>query len=125
MSYELDIVGYWNVLWDNSDEVKSEQKERMNEFWGDNSWQEAAYEAWRGLFGDMIEKKANDAIIQAYRKRLKEKAGFRYVPDPIPMRNMKGTPIYYLFFASHSEAGSKITKSIFKKYQARGYARGV
>jgi len=73
----------------------------------------------------MIEKKANDAVIQAYRKRLQEKATFKYVPDPIPMRNKKGVPIYYLFFASHNEAGNRIAKSIFKKYQSKGYSHGV
>jgi three-Cys-motif partner protein len=114
-----------NVLWGNPDGVKPSQIERMNAFWGDNSWREAAYEARRGLFGDMIEKKTNEAIIQAYRKRLKEKAGFIFVPDPIPMRNMKGVPIYYLFFASHNEAGDRIATAVFKKSQTKGFAHGV
>jgi three-Cys-motif partner protein len=114
-----------NVLWGNPDGVKPGQIERMNAFWGDDSWREAAYEAQKGLFGAMIEKKANDAVIQAYRKRLQEKAAFKYVPDPIPMRNKKGVPIYYLFFASHNEAGNRIAKSIFKKYQSKGYSHGV
>ena len=114
-----------NVLWGNPDAVKPLQIERMNAFWGDESWREAAYESRRGLFGDMIEKKTNEAIIQAYRKKLKDKAGFKYVPDPIPMRNMKGVPIYYLFFASHNEAGNKIANSIFMKYRTQGESRGV
>jgi three-Cys-motif partner protein len=114
-----------NVLWANPDGVRVDQIERMNAFWGDDSWREAAYEARRGLFGDMIEKRTYEAIIQAYRKRLKEKGGFKFVPDPIPMRNMKGAPIYYLFFASHNEAGNKIATSIFKKYRTKGLAHGV
>jgi len=113
-----------NILWANPNAVRPEQIGRMNAFWGDESWKEAAYESRRGLFGDMIEKKTNDAIIHAYGKRLKEKASFRYVPDPIPMKNKKGVPIYYLFFASHNEAGNRIAKSIFKKYKTKGLGYG-
>lgn len=114
-----------NVLWADPDSVRPDQKARMNTFWGDDSWRAAAYEARRGLFGDIIEKKTNDAIIHAYGERLKDKAGFRFVPDPIPMRNKKGVPIYYLFFASHNEAGDRIAKAIFKKYQTKGYVHGA
>ena len=114
-----------NVLWGNPERVKAGQIERMNAFWGDDSWREAAYEARQGLFGDMMEKTKPGAIIQAFRKRLKEIAGFKFVPDPIPMKNMKGVPIYYLFFASHNEAGNRIATAIFKKYRTRGIVHGV
>jgi hypothetical protein len=36
------------------------------------------------------------------------------------MRNSLGATIYYLFFASHNQTGSKIAESVFKKY--RNYA---
>ena len=49
-------------------------------------------------------------------------AGFRFVPDPIPMRNSKGAVVYYLFFASHNEAGDRIARQIFRKYRSRGVA---
>jgi three-Cys-motif partner protein len=114
-----------NVLWGNPDGVKPDQIARMNAFWGDDSWRDAAYESRQGLFGDMIEKTANDAIIQAYRKRLQEKAGFKYVPNPIPMKNKRRASIYYLFFASNNETGNRIARAIFKKYEAKGYSHGV
>lgn len=110
-----------NVLWSNPDAVPSAQIERMNEFWGDSSWREIAYESRPGLFGDMLEKATNQDIIRAYQDRLKEVAGFKYVPHPIPMRNSRGVTIYYLFFASHNETGAKIARSIFKKYRDFGY----
>ena len=44
------------------------------------------------------------------------KAGFEYVPKPIPVRNSRGAVIDYLFFASHNKTGGKIAKGIFKKY---------
>jgi len=109
-----------NILWSNPDTVPSSQIKRMNEFWGDDSWRKAAYEARRGLFGDILEKTPNLAIIKAYQARLKEVAGFKYVPDPMPMRNKKGVEIYYLFFASHNKTGSKIASSILGKYKNLG-----
>lgn len=114
-----------NVLWGDPESVRTDQVDRMNAFWGDDSWRDSAYEARRGLFGDLIEKRPNEAIVQAYRRRLQEKAGFKFVPDPISMRNGKGVPIYYLFFASHNEAGNRIAADIFKKYRTRGLAHGV
>ena len=109
-----------NILWTNPDAVLPSQIERMNAFWGDHSWRNAAYEARRGLFGDIMEKTTNLAIIKAYQARLKEVAGFKYVPDPMPMRNKKGVEIYYIFFASHNRTGSKIASSIFGKYKNLG-----
>jgi three-Cys-motif partner protein len=106
-----------NMLLINPEAAKPDQIARMDRFWGDDSWRSAAYESCRGLFGDMIEKKTNDAVIQAYKKRLKEKAGFDYVPDPIPMKNIRGAAVYYLFFASNNKTGYKIAKAIFKKYR--------
>ena len=55
-----------------------------------------------------------------YRKRLKEVAGFKYVPEPIPMRNSKNAVVYYLFFASSNSTGEKIVKEIFDRYRNRG-----
>jgi three-Cys-motif partner protein len=110
-----------NVLWSNPDTVPSAQIERMNEFWGDDSWREIAYKLRPGLFGNMREKATNQDIIRAYQDRLKDVAGFKYVPDPIPMRNSRGVAIYYLFFASHNETGAKIARSIFKKYRDFGF----
>ena len=106
-----------NILWSDPDGVSPSQIKRMNAFWGDDSWRQVAYESRRGLFGDMIEKTTNEAIIKAYQMRLKEKAGFKCVPNPIPMRNSRGVTIYYLFFASHNETGARIARSILKKYR--------
>jgi three-Cys-motif partner protein len=110
-----------NVLWGNPHAVPVAQTARFNEFWGDDSWREIAYKSQSGLFGDMPEKTTNLEITRAYQARLKEIAGFKHVPDPIPMRNSKGVTIYYLFFASQNETGAKIARNIFKKYKDFGY----
>jgi three-Cys-motif partner protein len=109
-----------NILWTNPDKVGQKQLGRMNAFWGDESWREAAYEKQQGLFEAIEEKTSNPIIAEAFRKRLNKTAGFNYVPDPIPMRNTKGATIYYLFFASPNETGGKIVKEIFNKYKNKG-----
>jgi three-Cys-motif partner protein len=109
-----------NVLWRNPDAVAPDQARRMTIFWGDESWREAAYKKELGLFGEMEEKATNEDVIAAYGKRLKEVAGFKYVPDPIPMRNSRGNVVYYLFFASHNQTGDRIARDVFKKYRNKG-----
>jgi three-Cys-motif partner protein len=109
-----------NILWHNPDRVSHEQANRMSSFWGDDSWRQAAYTKQLGLFGPIEEKTGNDAIAEAFGHRLREVAGFKFVPEPIPMRNTKGGVVYYLFFASPNETGGKIVKSIFDKYRNAG-----
>lgn len=109
-----------NVLWRNPDKVSKSQIARMNAFWGDDSWRNAAYTKTKGLFGDIEEKAGIELIVEAYQDRLKKVAGFAFVPDPIPMRNTSGAILYYLFFASPNPTGAKIVKQIFDKYKNRG-----
>lgn len=109
-----------NVFWRNPEKVATNQIERMDKLWGDRSWREAAYEKTRDLFGEIEVKADNEAVAEAFRKRLQEAAGFKYVPHPMPMRNEKGAVVYYLFFASQNETGARIVKNIFDKYRARG-----
>lgn len=110
-----------NILRKDPSKVDKVQIERMNAFWGDESWRDAAYEKRKDLFDDTFEEKtSNRTIAEAFRKRLKEKAGFKYVPEPIPMRNTTGATLFYLFFASHNKTGEKIAKHIFSKYKNKG-----
>lgn len=113
-----------NVLLGNPEKVDKTQIERMNAFWGDGSWREAAYQEQLGLFETMKEKTSNQIIAEAFRKRLRDVAGFSYVPEPIPMRNKKGATIYYLFFASPNKTGHNIVKDIFEKYKNKGLPNG-
>jgi three-Cys-motif partner protein len=113
-----------NVLKKNRSQVQDAQAERMTAFWGDESWQQAGYTKQPGLFGEIEEKEPNAEVAAAYQKRLKDVAGFKYVPDPMPMRNSKGAIIYYLFFASHNETGDRIAKAVFKKYANMGVPHG-
>jgi len=108
-----------NVLWHDPIRVDPSDLERMNAFWGDESWRETAYTTDRDLFG-LTEKETNEIVAEGFRKRLHEKAGFTYVPEPLPMRNSRGAIVYYLFFASQKPVARKIVEDIFKKYEKRG-----
>ena len=108
-----------NVLWRDPEGVENPQKARMNAFWGDESWRAIAYRTDTTLFGDP-EKQSNEVVAEAFRRRLKEVAGFARVPDPMPMRNSKGAIVYYLFFASQKNTAEDILLDIFEKYQKRG-----
>ncbi len=109
-----------NVLWRDRQGVSPEQIQRMNAYWGDESWKKVAYApSDQGvLFGPPEEEKAsNAAIVEAFRKRLKEAAGFKYVPQPIAMRNLQNAVVYYLYFASQKPVAEGIVRDIFSKYQ--------
>jgi three-Cys-motif partner protein len=109
-----------NVLWNIPEKVEQNQIERMDAFWGDSSWKEIAYNKEQGLFGTIPVKNPIEIIADAFRKRLKEVAGFGYVPEPMPMRNTRGGIVYYLFFASPNKTGAKIVKDIFNRYRDKG-----
>lgn len=104
-----------NVLRRDTGKVADSQAERMTRFWGDDSWRDAAYSTSGNLFG-WEEKQTNQDMVRAYRKRLREVAGFEYVPEPLPMRNGQNAVVYYLFFASPNDTGRRIVKDIFRKW---------
>lgn len=108
-----------NVLWSRPEGVAEEDLRRMTLFWGDASWRDVAYVPELNLFGDVdiVKRPGNEPIVKAFRSRLREVAGFAFVPEPIPMRNTKGAVVYYLFFASHNAAGDRVARSIFEKYR--------
>lgn len=112
-----------NVLWRKPEDVSSSQINRMNRFWGDDSWREEAYSPspQMKLFGEKEdeEKVSNEMIAEAFRRRLKKAAGFANVPAPIAMRNTQNAIVYYLFFASHKPVAEHIVQDIFKKHTNR------
>ncbi len=110
-----------NVLWHNRSGVDHADILRMDIFWGDESWSQVAYHQQPNLWGDIVDfKESNIAIASAFRKRLKEVAGFAYVSEPLPMRNSIGATVYYLFFASQQKVADNIIRYIFDKYRNRG-----
>ncbi len=108
-----------NALWRNPDKVSPEQSLRMTRFWGDESWKQIAYSTAGNLFG-VPEKEPNETIAEAFRQRLVKVAGFKRVPEPLPMRNSRGAIVYYLFFASQVGVAENIVNYIFAKHGERG-----
>jgi three-Cys-motif partner protein len=107
-----------NVLKHDPDRVPTDQAERMTRFWGDDSWKTSAYSTSGNLFG-YEEKTNNEAIANAFRLRLLEVAGFKYVSRPLAMRNSRNAVVYYLFFASPKPVALEIVKDIFEKHERR------
>jgi three-Cys-motif partner protein len=109
-----------NAIWKNPSKVPKDGVKRMTSFWGDETWKNAAYapSPQNDLFGapEMV-KQDNEAIVAAFRERLKTVAGFKVVPDPLPMKNSTKAVVYYLFFASQKPVAEKIITDIFRKYR--------
>ena len=108
-----------NVLWRNPEGVSAKDIERMNAFWGDDSWRKIAYTSTRDLFG-YLEKEDNETVAEAFGDRLRKVAQFKHVPKPLPMRNSRGATVYYFFFASNKPVASRIIEHIFTNYKKRG-----
>ena len=106
-----------NVLWRRPDLVPQDRLAKMDLVWGDRSWQDVLYAVEPDLFGGTLRKVPNEEVAEAFRKRLRDAAGFKYVPAPIAMKNSVGATIYYVFFATHNETGAKIVDQIFTKYR--------
>lgn len=108
------------ALWTDTSAVDPGSVSRMTAFWGDDSWRRAAYVPQLDLFGgESLQKTGNEPVVAAFRERLKKVAGFKYVPEPMPMRNSTKSVIYYLFFASPKEVAADIVVDIFNKYRSR------
>jgi three-Cys-motif partner protein len=111
-----------NVLKDKQADANDSQIQRMNRFWGDDSWRQAAYSTQADLFGeDVTKKNDNQAVVDGYIKRLKEVAGFKHVSRPIAMRNQNKATVYFLLFASQKKVATDIVDDIFNKYRLKGF----
>jgi len=109
-----------NAIWRNPDKAGKDGVERMNRFWGDNSWRNIAYAPSKQqslFFEPDTEKQDNETIVTAFRERLKKVGGFSCVPEPLPMKNKTNAVVYYLILASANATAGKIIESIFKNYR--------
>jgi three-Cys-motif partner protein len=111
------------VLLRNGGTVPTSQMEVMDTWWGDRTWFDDIYKSaeQQSMFeGDVgYNKAAAHAVVRSYQKRLATAGGFEFVPDPVPMLNSKGSPIYWLFFASNHPVASRIATDIFNSYRRK------
>jgi three-Cys-motif partner protein len=112
-----------NVLFEDISKAKPDDIERMNAFWGDESWRQLLYREQKTLFGETRHVRIEDyqALAKEFCKRLKQ-IGFKDVPKPILMTNGKNGPLYYLCFASQKSVAKDIMNDIFDKYRKAYYA---
>lgn len=107
-----------NVLWLSPEGVRNSDIQRMDAFWGDDSWKKIAYRELKDLFGESRQiRERIQVVAQAYKERLQKIAGFAHVSEPLPMRNTRRSIVYYLFFASHKPVARNIVTNIFNKYR--------
>jgi three-Cys-motif partner protein len=102
------------VLWRHR-EASEHAKEAMTRFWGDTSWEEAAYQEERGLFGPIRTKRGNLAIVEAYSRRLLALTPGLKIGTPFPVKTEGNSDIYYLIFGSMKGLGVKIWNEIARK----------
>lgn len=107
-----------NVLIRDPSKMDLRQVQRMDDFWGDNSWRDVAYATTDNLFGYEEKVCTNDGLAEAFRQRLLEAAGFAHVPEPVYMRNSNRAGLYYLFFAAQRPVAANIVGDIFDGYRA-------
>jgi three-Cys-motif partner protein len=109
-----------NALRKNPDKSIARKVAQMTRLWGDESWKEAGYDQIPTLFDELVPHKvSNERFAEAFRHRLEMKAGFKFVPEPMPMKTKNNSVIYYLYFASQKEAGMDIVNDIFNKYRTQ------
>jgi len=105
-----------NALRKNPDKSIARKVAQMTRLWGDDSWLDAGYDQVPTLFDYSVPVKvSNERFAEAFRESLEKKAGFKFVPKPMPMKAKNNSVIYYLYFASQNKAGMDIVNDIFHK----------
>jgi three-Cys-motif partner protein len=107
-----------NAMRRDPDKSVASKVAQMTRLWGDESWKDEGYDKIDTLFQtDVPQKVTNERFAEAFRQRLIKKAGFKFVPKPMPMKTKKNSVIYYLYFAGHKTSASNIVTDIFDKYR--------
>jgi three-Cys-motif partner protein len=107
-----------NALRKNRDSALQSKIDQLTALWGDGSWEDAAFSSAGKLFVDPT-KVSNEEFELAWRERLKTKAKFKFVSEPLPMKTRTNSVIYYLYFASQKPVAAGIVEDIFNKYRKR------
>lgn len=110
-----------NALLLDPSKAKPEQVARLTRLWGDESWRKIVYRSDAFFRLEYKDRTERSKLVEAFRQRLKDVAGFKYVPEPVVMRmqGTRGPVLYYLFFASPNETANKIVTNVFDRYRAQ------
>ncbi len=109
-----------NAMRKDPDKSVASKKSQMTRLWGDETWLDAGYDKIPTLWETEVPQKvSNERFAEAFRQRLVKKAGFKFVPKPMPMKTRTNSVIYYLYFASQKQAGMDIVNDIFNTYRMK------
>ncbi|MCJ7797845.1 MAG: three-Cys-motif partner protein TcmP, partial [Thermoleophilia bacterium] len=92
--------------------------DRMTLFWGDESWREVVHSSEGILFPEFRHKASGQQIVDAYCRRLRDMAGFCYVPKPLLITDTANHSLYYIVFASKNATGNRIASDILRQYRS-------
>ncbi|HUL32529.1 MAG TPA: three-Cys-motif partner protein TcmP, partial [Candidatus Eisenbacteria bacterium] len=95
---------------------------RLTKIWGDESWKRLVYVEQGDMFSSSVlikRDEGNEILKRGFQERLKQVAGFSFVPEPILMKNKMGGHLYFLFFASHKPVAQGIAEGILRKWRAQ------
>jgi len=109
----LDIVR--NILRRDPAGLDQDHKRRMTNLWGDESWEDIAFEEQGALFGSQLSPIKGTKIAEAFRDRLKTKGNFKIVTEPLEFRNSSNGTLYHLIFATQQPTARKIAIDVMKK----------
>jgi len=111
-----------NIALTDTSKLSPEAKARMRDVWGDDNWTGQFYAKQLSLLAghpDRDQKRSYRTFIEAYCKRLKEVAGFAFVPKPVLIVGGRNQPLYYLVFASNNETGARIAGHLLRREERR------
>lgn len=83
-------------------------EDAVTQVMGDDAWKSLVYRKTETLFGTGDDEKASNTpeiLMDLYRKKLQ--TAFNCVSSPALIRNTRGSPLYYLFWAGPHPAGLK------------------
>lgn len=110
------------------DDVDPVHRERMNAFWGTEDWHNVMVKPsdQQNFLGSLLGSGENTPevetvdgfeIAKAFQQRLQEAGKFKFVPDPVVMKNRNDGLLYFLFFAGNNATGNRIATHILNAYR--------
>jgi len=103
-----------------SDTIYEKSMKDANDFFGTPEWFKIGYEKrvidlTKGEQYVKI-KDFEEKILEFYARRLKQRAGFNFVSNPLPFRNSQNAKVYYILIMSHHYLGNNLIEWANKKF---------
>ena len=99
----------------NNADFSSNEKKKLDEYFGTDEWFDVVYVKERTLWGETTRKveRAEEKLLEWYLNRL---GGiFEFVSKPRAIKNTKQRLLYYLLFSGHNKIGYKIASHILEQ----------